>query len=117
PRDEKEAAELKLLDFQLMEAVRQRIEDIVEDKDTAEKLKPWYGVSCKRPCYHDDYLPTFNRDNVTLVDTDGRGVDRITEKGIVVGDTEYELDCIVYATGFDAPQTFYTHRLGFDPIG
>jgi cyclohexanone monooxygenase len=69
------------------------------------------------PCYHDDYLPTFNRDNVTLVDTDGRGVDRITEKGLVVGDTEYAVDCIVYATGFDAPSTFYTHRLGFDPIG
>ena len=117
PEDEQEAAELKLLDFELMEKVRQRIADIVEDQETAEKLKPWYGVSCKRPCFHDDYLPAFNRDNVTLVDTDGRGVDRITDKGIVVGDTEYELDFIVYATGFDAPTTFYTHRLGFDPIG
>jgi cyclohexanone monooxygenase len=117
PRDEQEAAELKLLDFQLMNAVRQRIDDIVLDRTTAEALKPWYGVSCKRPCYHDDYLPAFNRDNVKLVDTDGRGVERITEKGIVVGDTEYEVDCIVYATGFDSPQTFYTHRLGFDPIG
>src|SRR5690606_15209165 len=117
PRDEKEAAELKLLDFQLMEKVRQRIDDIVIDKATAEALKPWYGVSCKRPCYHDEYLPAFNRDNVTLVDTDGCGVDRVTEKGIVVGDTEYELDCIVYATGFDSPSSFYTRRLGFDPIG
>jgi cation diffusion facilitator CzcD-associated flavoprotein CzcO len=117
PRDEQEAAELKLLDFQLMENVRQRIDDIVEDKETAEALKPWYGVSCKRPCYHDDYLPAFNRDNVTLVDTDGRGVERVTAKGLVVAGVEYPLDCIVYATGFDSPSTFYTHRLGFDPVG
>jgi cyclohexanone monooxygenase len=117
PKDEAEAEALKLLDFQLMEKVRKRIDDIVEDPATAEALKPWYGVSCKRPCYHDDYLPAFNRDNVTLVDTEGRGADRLTENGIVVGDTEYELDCIVYATGFDSPSTFYTHRLGFDPIG
>ena len=117
PADEAEAEALKLLDFRLMEAVRQRIADTVEDPETAEKLKPWYGVSCKRPCYHDDYLPAFNRDNVALVDTDGKGVSRVTEKGVVVGDTEYELDCIVYATGFDSPSSFYTHRLGFDPIG
>ena len=74
PESEEEAAELKALDFQLMDTVRQRISDTVEDPDTAEALKPWYGVSCKRPCYHDDYLPAFNRDNVTLVDTDGLGV-------------------------------------------
>ena len=117
PDDEAEAQALKLLDFEIMENVRQRIVDTVRDPETAEKLKPWYGVSCKRPCYHDDYLPAFNRDNVTLVDTDGRGVDRITERGVVVGDTEYEVDCIVYATGFDSPLSFYTHRLGFDPIG
>jgi cyclohexanone monooxygenase len=117
PQDEQEAAELKLLDFQLMEMLRKRIEDTVIDRETAEKLKPWYGVSCKRPCYHDDYLPAFNRDNVTLVDTDGRGVDRITEHGLVVGDTEYPVDCIIYATGFEAPSSFFTDRLGFDPVG
>ena len=54
---------------------------------------PWYKISCKRPCFHDDYLPAFNRDNVTLVDTDGKGVDRVTPKGVVVGDTEYPVDC------------------------
>ncbi len=117
PRDEQEAEELRLLDFQLMDKVRHRIADTVTDTATAEALKPWYGVSCKRPCYHDDYLPAFNRDNVTLVDTDGRGVERITESGIVVGDTEYPVDCIVYATGFDSPSSFYTDRLGFDPVG
>ena len=63
-----------------MDAIRQRIDDTVDDPATAEALKPWYGVSCKRPCYHDDYLPAFNRDNVTLVDTDGLGVTAVTEK-------------------------------------
>jgi cation diffusion facilitator CzcD-associated flavoprotein CzcO len=117
PADEQEAAELKLLDFQLMDRVRQRIDDIVQDRATAEALKPWYGVSCKRPCYHDDYLPAFNRDNVTLIDTQGRGVEKLTSNGLVVDGKEYAVDCIVYATGFDSPNTFYTHRLGFDPIG
>jgi cation diffusion facilitator CzcD-associated flavoprotein CzcO len=117
PRDAAEAAELKELDRQLMDAVRQRIADTVKDPATAKALMPWYGVSCKRPCYHDDYLPTFNRDNVTLVDTDGNGVEAITERGVVAEGVEYPLDCLVYATGFDAPSTFYTHRLGFDPIG
>ena len=116
PRDEAEAAELELLDFQQMERVRQRIAATVEDPATAEALMPWYKISCKRPCFHDDYLPTFNRDNVTLVDTDGRGVDRITEHGVLVGDTEYPLDCLIYASGFEL-STFYTHRLGFDPVG
>ena len=87
------------------------------DPATAEALKPWYGVSCKRPCFHDEYLPAFNRPNVHLVDTDGRGIDRITKAGMVVGGTEYPVDVIVYTTGGDFPATFYTHRLGFDPIG
>ncbi|MCU1485089.1 MAG: monooxygenase [Actinomycetia bacterium] len=117
PRDEEEAEELRMLDFELMEKVRARIDDVVQDEATAEAMKPWYGVSCKRPCFHDDYLPAFNRDDVTLVDTDGRGVEQLTERGIVVGDQEIELDLIVYATGFDAPSTFYTDRLGFDPVG
>jgi cyclohexanone monooxygenase len=117
PKDAQEAAELKALDRQLMDRVRQRISDIVKDPVTAEALKPWYGVSCKRPCYHDDYLPAFNRDNVTLVDTEGLGVEAVTERGLVVNGKEYPVDAIVYATGFDSPGTFYTHRLGFDPIG
>jgi cation diffusion facilitator CzcD-associated flavoprotein CzcO len=114
--DEAEAAELELRDFQQMERVRQRIRDTVQDPATAEKLLPWYKMHCKRPCFHDDYLPTFNRDNVTLVDTDGRGVDRITERGPVVDGVEYPVDVLVYASGFEL-STFYTHRLGFDPVG
>jgi cation diffusion facilitator CzcD-associated flavoprotein CzcO len=116
PKDDAEAAALELLDFQLMDGIRARIDAIVEDPATADALKPWYKISCKRPCFHDDYLPAFNRPNVTLVDTRGFGVDRITPRGLVVGETEYPVDLIIYASGFEN-QTFYTHRLGFDPKG
>lgn len=112
-----EAAQLlEEADFEKMVEVRQRIEDIVQDKDTAEALKPWFSLFCKRPCFHDEYLPTFNRENVTLVDTQGRGVERITEKGLVVDGQEYEVDCIIYATGFDVSSDF-AKRAGFDLRG
>ena len=105
-----------LLDFQKMNQIRSRAEAIVSDSATAEALKPWYRQFCKRPCFHDEYLPTFNRSNVTLVDTDGKGVERITEQGIVVDGTEYPVDCIVFATGFEV-STSYTRRAGYDIIG
>ncbi|OAL36769.1 hypothetical protein AYO20_03824 [Fonsecaea nubica] len=96
------AERLKLADFKKMEYIRRRVEQIVHDATTAEKLKPYYQQFCKRPCFHDDYLQAFNRENVTLVDTDGRGVEAVTPKGMVVnGGQEIELDCIIYATGFD----------------
>jgi cation diffusion facilitator CzcD-associated flavoprotein CzcO len=91
------AREMELADYQKMEGVRARAAEIVEDPDTAEALKPYYRQFCKRPCFHDEYLPTFNRPNVTLVNTDGRGVDQITEKGIVFDGQEYPVDCIVFA--------------------
>ncbi|MFZ9541672.1 MAG: flavin-containing monooxygenase [Ilumatobacteraceae bacterium] len=116
PDNDDEAAELERIDFENMERIRDRIADIVKDPQTAELLKPWYGQSCKRPCFHDEYLPSFNRPNVHLVDTDGRGVDRITETGVVVDGTEYPVDLLVYASGFEVT-TEYTHRLGFDPKG
>ncbi|AJE38992.1 flavin-containing monooxygenase [Streptomyces nodosus] len=84
-----------------MNDIRARVEQIVTDPGTAEKLKPWYRYACKRPTFSDLYLQAFNRDNVTLVDTaDSHGIERVTERGVVVGDTEYELDCLVFATGF-----------------
>ena len=79
-------------------------------------LKPWYRQFCKRPCFHDDYLKAFNRPNVMLVDTDGKGVDRITERGIVANGKEYELDCLIFATGFEVG-TAYTRRAGYDIVG
>ena len=107
---------VEMADFEKMEEIRARVDAIVGDPDTAEALKPYYRQFCKRPCFHDEYLDTFNRPNVTLVDTDGRGVDRITERGIVVGDTEYELDCIIFATGFEVG-TDYTRRAGYEVVG
>jgi cyclohexanone monooxygenase len=107
---------LELADFEKMEQIRARVGTIVQDPVTAEALKPWYRQFCKRPCFHDDYLQAFNRPNVTLVDTDGRGVERITEAGVEVGDTEYELDCLIFATGFEVG-TAYTRRAGFDVLG
>lgn len=110
------AATMELADFEKMEQIRQRVDAIVEDPLTAEALKPWYRQFCKRPCFHDDYLATFNRPNVTLVDTGGRGVERITERGVVVDGVEYEVDCIIYATGFEVG-TDYTRRAGHEVIG
>lgn len=108
--------EEKLLDFQAMEVIRKRIEDVVEDKKTAELLKPWYYQLCKRPCFHDEYLPTFNRLNVTLVDTSGRGVERITEDSVVVDGVAYPVDCIIYASGYEVGAS-YTDRMGFEIHG
>ncbi|MFC6063855.1 flavin-containing monooxygenase [Streptomyces ochraceiscleroticus] len=91
----------ELADFRKMNEIRARVDGIVEDPATAEALKPWYRYMCKRPTFSDTYLQTFNRPNVTLVDTEGRGVERITENAVVVGGTAYEVDCLVFATGFD----------------
>jgi cyclohexanone monooxygenase len=110
------AKTLELADFQKMEQIRARVDSIVEDAATAGVLKPYYRQFCKRPCFHDEYLQTFNRPNVTLVDTDGKGVERVTEKGVVVAGVEYELDCLIYATGFEVG-TDYTRRAGYEVHG
>jgi len=107
---------LELADYRKMEQIRARAEEIVNDPNVAEALKPYYRQFCKRPCFHDDYLPTFNRPNVTLVDTQGKGVDRITEKGIVANGREYELDCLIYGTGFEVG-TGYSRRSGYEVYG
>ncbi|MCX6534405.1 MAG: monooxygenase, partial [Actinobacteria bacterium] len=83
---------------------------------TAEHLKPWYRQFCKRPCFHDDYLATFNRPTVELIDTDGLGVDCVTEKGVVVKGVEYEVDCLIYATGFEVGTNF-SRRSGYEIYG
>ena len=88
-----------------MMRIHQRIEEIVKDKATAESLKPWYMFMCKRPCFHDEYLPTFNRPNVHLIDTKGKGITEITEKGPVFEGKQYELDVLIYATGFEVQKT------------
>lgn len=109
--EERERAE-----FARMERVRQRIDTIVEGRDTAEALKPYFHYFCKRPGFSDTYLQVFNRPNVTLVDTAGRGVERVTENGLVVDGEEYALDCIIYATGFDF-MTSFTRESGLTVTG
>jgi cation diffusion facilitator CzcD-associated flavoprotein CzcO len=110
------ASILEQADFEKMEQIRSRVDDIVTDPATAAALKPWYRQFCKRPCFHDEYLQAFNRPNVSLVDTDGRGVDAVTPTGVIVGEHEYELDCLIYATGFEVG-TDYTRRAGYDVVG
>jgi cation diffusion facilitator CzcD-associated flavoprotein CzcO len=111
-----EQAELERLDFEVMQAIRDRVDEVVDDPETAEKLKPWYGKHCKRITYHDEYLQSFNRPNVHLVDTNGLGVQKVTAAGPVVDGEEYELDLLVYASGFEVT-TGLVSRLGFDPVG
>lgn len=103
-------------DFQKMGEIRARVDSIVKDRETAEALKPWYKAFCKRPCFHDEYLETFNRPNVHLVDTKGLGVERITERAVIVGGREYAIDCLVFATGFEVG-TEYARRLGCEIVG
>jgi cation diffusion facilitator CzcD-associated flavoprotein CzcO len=107
---------MQLADFKKMEQVRARVDSVVEDPATADALKPWYNQFCKRPCFHDEYLDTFNRPNVTLVDTKGRGVERITEHSIIANGVEYEVDCLIYATGFEVGTSF-TRRAGYEVYG
>ena len=116
PESEEEGEALERSDFETMEAIRRRVDEIVEDAETAEKLKPYWGKHCKRICFHDDYLAAFNLPNVHLVDTNGRGVDELTRSGPVVDGVEYSVDLLIYASGFEVTTDLH-QRLGFDPVG
>ncbi|HEY1708510.1 MAG TPA: NAD(P)/FAD-dependent oxidoreductase [Rhizomicrobium sp.] len=107
---------MALADYRKMNQVRARVDAIVENPDTAAALKPWYRQFCKRPCFHDEYLQTYNRPNVELVDTHGKGVEGLTEHGVIANGKEYEVDCLIFATGFEVG-TSYTRRAGYDIIG
>jgi cation diffusion facilitator CzcD-associated flavoprotein CzcO len=103
-------------DYEVMELHRHRIEELVSDPDVAESLKPYYRYLCKRPLFHDEYYDAFNRDNVTLVDCPG-GVTQVTKHGVIANGQEFEVDCIVYATGFEAEVTPFYRRAGHPIIG
>ncbi len=109
-------AKMELADFQKMEQIRSRADEVVDDENTAESLKPYYRQFCKRPCFNDEYLDAFNLPGVELIDTEGKGIDRITEKGVVANGVTYELDCLIFATGFEVG-TQYTRRSGYDLVG
>jgi len=104
------------MDYRVMERLRNRVDEIVKDKATAEALKPWYRFLCKRPCSNDEYYPTFNRPNVKLIDvSDTQGVERLTEKGFVTGGKEYEIDCLIFASGYEVTNELH-RRWGIDTI-
>ncbi|MGV6806464.1 MAG: flavin-containing monooxygenase [bacterium] len=108
--------EKEKVDFDLMEEVRQRIDSIVKDPETAENLKPYYNYFCKRPGWHDEYLEAFNLPSAELVDTKGQGVEEVYEDGLIANGKKYPLDCLVYGTGF-VTETTGKLKLGFDVIG
>jgi cation diffusion facilitator CzcD-associated flavoprotein CzcO len=107
---------MKVADYRKMNQVRGRVDQIVHDPATAAALKPWYRQFCKRPCFHDEYLQTFNRPNVTLVDTHGRGVEALTETAVIANGQAYPVDCLIFATGFEVG-TGYTRRAGYEVTG
>ena len=103
-------------DYKIMERLRRRIEAIVDDPGTAEALKPYYRFMCKRPCSSEQYLATFNRPNVTLVDvSECKGVERLTPSGIVANGIEYDVDCVIFASGFEI-STEISRRYAIDRI-
>jgi cyclohexanone monooxygenase len=109
-------ARRETVDYRVMERLRARVESLVHDKETAAALKPWYRFLCKRPASNDDFYPTFNRPNVKLIDVSlSRGVERMTEKGFVANSVEYEIDCMIFASGFEVTSDL-DRRWGIDVI-
>lgn len=106
----------QLSDDEKMSEIRARVDSIVNDPVTADALKPWYRQLCKRPCFHDEYLQAYNEPGTHLVDTNGRGVERIDETGVWVDGIHYELDCLIFASGFEVG-TPTSRRSGFETIG
>jgi cyclohexanone monooxygenase len=107
---------MEIADFRKMNQIRARVDSLVKDSATADALKPWYRQFCKRPCFNDEYLQTFNRPSVTLVETDGQGVERLTENAIVVRGKHYEVDCLIFATGFEV-SSGYALRTAMEVVG
>lgn len=100
-----------------MMRIHKRIEKEVQDPAVAEALKPWYMFMCKRPCFHNEYLPTFNLPNVHLVDTHGKGITQIDAQGPTFEGNKYELDLLIYATGFEVQKTgIYNQIVGKDNL-
>ncbi|MEM1196081.1 MAG: NAD(P)/FAD-dependent oxidoreductase [Pseudomonadota bacterium] len=103
-------------DLEKMNEIRERVDQTVSDSATAAGLKAWYSQLCKRPCFSDEYLPAYNAPNTTLVDTDGQGVEEVTEAGLVVNGKRYAVDCIIYASGFEYGASL-DFRSGYDVKG
>ena len=103
-------------DDEKMEEIRARVDEVVSNNETAQSLKAWYRQLCKRPCFHDEYLDTYNRSSVHLVDTNGQGVERIDATGVWAQGVHYELDVLIFASGFEVG-TELSRRTGFEIVG
>ena len=107
-------ARYEAMDFRVMERLRNRVDAIIEDRATAEQLKPYYRYQCKRPTSNDSYYATFNRPNVKLVDVSAtQGVEAMTEKGIIANGIEYQVDCVIFASGYEVTSDL-DRRWGFE---
>jgi cation diffusion facilitator CzcD-associated flavoprotein CzcO len=104
------------LDYGIMEEHRRRVDELVDDPAKAAILKPYYRYLCKRPCFHDEYLSAYNHGNVTLVDCPA-GFDHVSANGPVVDGHEYEVDVLIYGTGFEPEVTPLYRRAGHPIIG
>lgn len=98
------------VDFEKMEELRARISQIMSDPDQIKAIMPWYNYLCKRPLFSDDYLESLNGSNVKVIDTDGQGVSHIDETSVHANGEAYEVDCIIFATGFDVGAA--AHKVG-----
>jgi cation diffusion facilitator CzcD-associated flavoprotein CzcO len=106
----------EVVDYRVMERLRQRVDELVKDADAAEALKPYYRFLCKRPLSSDEFYPTFNRPNVDLVDvSETKGLQRLTEKGFIANGKEYEVDCVIFASGFEVTSDL-NRRWGIDVV-
>jgi cyclohexanone monooxygenase len=103
-------------DDEKMAEIRARVDEVVGDDEVADALKPWYRQLCKRPCFHDEYLLAYNNPSTHLIDTDGQGVTHIDETGVWANGEHFELDCIVFASGFEVG-TEYSRRSGYETVG
>jgi len=109
-------ARREIMDFRVMERLRQRVSSIVQDRVTASALKPYYRFMCKRPLSSDEFYPTFNRENVTLLDvSETKGIERLTRDGIIVNGSEHPVDCIIFASGFEVTSEL-ERRWGIDVV-
>lgn len=109
-------ARREVIDFQVMERLRRRVDHLVEDEQTAEILKPWFRFMCKRPLSNNEYYPTFNRPNVKVIDVSAtQGVERMTEKGFIANGEEYEVDLFIFASGFEVTSDL-KRRWGIDTV-
>jgi len=103
-------------DDEKMSEIRARVDEVVKDPATAAALKPWYRQLCKRPCFHDEYLQAYNEPGAHLIDTDGKGVERVDARGAFVAGKHYPLDCLIFASGFEVG-TDHARRSGFRTLG